>query len=166
MAVKALVQADGSTLPAPWKYDFRDLAFGKGGDVYVFAGAYDASWANFDSHIFRTTLPKLLAGDIGEVYRNTTGSGYQWGFKYDAVDDILWCAAGDRLKAFKGTDSWEFDATALGGNFYSFAVVDAPANPTPGESGGSSGCNSAGFPAIFLLALLPLLFLHTKRGRA
>lgn len=167
MAVETLVQANGSigNLPPGWKSDFRDLAFDKHGNVYVFAGAYNTFW-EFDSRIFKTTLPKLLAGDIGEVYRDTTGPGYQWGFKYDAVDDILWCAAGDRLKAFKGTDTWEFDAAALGGNFYSFAVVDAPANPTPGESGGSSGCNSAGFPAIFLLALLPLLFLHTKRGRA
>ncbi len=167
LAVETLLKAGGASataLPDGWAYDFRDLAFAANGDVYVFAGAYDATWGQFDSRIFKTTLQGLAAGNVGEVYRDPSGPGFTWRMEYDNVDDILWFAAGTRLMAYKGAESWEFGPAALGGNFYSFVVVDAPVNPAPGGSGG--GCNSAGFPAFFLLALLPLLPMLKKRGCA
>lgn len=166
LAVERLLKAGGASaaaVPDGWRYDFHDLAFAANGDVYVFAGAYDEAWMRFDSRIFKTTLQGLTAGNVGEVYRDPSGPGFTWRMEYDNVDDILWFAAGTRLMACKGAQTWEFDAAALGGNFYSFVVVDAPVNPAPGGSGG--GCNSAGFPAFFLLALLPLLCVRAKGGR-
>jgi len=166
LAVETLLKASDASaaaLPDAWGYDFRDLAFAANGDVYVFAGAYDATWSQFDSRIFKTTLQGLAAGNVGEVYRDPSGPGFTWRMEYDNVDGILWFAAGTRLMAYKGAESWEFGPAALGGNFYSFVVVDAPVNPAPGDSGG--GCNSAGFPAFFPLASLPLLCVRAKGGR-
>ncbi len=162
MEVKDLLRA--GDLGVGWEYDFRDIAFGRDGAVYILAGAYNANWSKFNSRIFVTTLQGLEEGDKGVEYADTTGPGVPWSIEYDGPDDILWCAAGDRLKAFRGAESWEFGPGSLGGNFYSFAVVDAPANPAPGDGGG--GCNSAGFSAIFLVALLPLLRVASGKKRS
>lgn len=164
MAVKTLLRA--GDLGVGWEYDFRDIAFGRDGAVYILAGAYSEYWDTFSSRIFVTTLQGLEEGDIGVEYRDTTGPGFTWSIEYDGPDDILWCAAGDRLKAFRGADSWEFGPGSLGGNFYSFTVVDTPANPAPGGDGGGGGCNSAGFSAIFLVALLPLLRVASGKKRS
>lgn len=163
MEVETLLRA--GDLGVEWEYDFHDIAFGRDGAVYIFAGAYSEYWDEFNSRIFVTTLQRLEAGEKGVEYRDTTGPGYTWSIEYDGPDDILWCAAGNQLKAFRGAESWEFGPESLGGNFYSFAVVDASANPAPGGDGGG-GCNSAGFSAIFLVALLPLLRVASGKKRS
>ena len=141
---------------AGWNYDLRDITFTPEGDVYILAGAYSEDWSSFNARIFKTTLQGLAGGSVGSVYMDVSGPGYVWSIEYDSVDNILWCAAGDKLRAFDGGRSWKFDPEDLGGNFYSFAVVDAPANPTPGDGGGG-GCNAAGFPVFLLIGLLPIL---------
>ncbi|MDI9388025.1 MAG: hypothetical protein QM441_02225 [Synergistota bacterium] len=155
---------DDTLEDSEWLYDFRDIAFAPNGDVYILAGAYSEDWSRFNAKIFKTTLQGLADGSIGTEYRDVSGPGFVWSIEYDAVDGILWCAAGNRLRAFDGTGSWEFDPEDLGGNFYSFTVVDAPANPTPG-GGGGGGCNSAGFPAFLLTGLLPILGKASGRRR-
>lgn len=164
LAVETLLRAGDIETEDGWRYDLRDIAFAPNGDVYILAGAYSEDWSRFNAKIFRTNLQGLADGSIGTEYRDASGPGFVWSIEYDAVDSILWCAAGNRLRAFDGGDSWEFDAEALGGNFYSFAVVDAPANPTPGDSGGG-GCDSAGFPAFLLIGLLPILGKASGRRR-
>ncbi|MDI9369993.1 MAG: hypothetical protein GX181_10460 [Synergistaceae bacterium] len=163
LEVETLLRA-GDIETDGWNYDLRDITFAPNGDVYILAGAYSEDWSRFNARIFSTTLQELADGSIGSEYRDVSGPGFVWSIEYDTVDSILWCAAGDRLRAFDEGDSWEFDAEALGGNFYSFAVVDAPANPTPGDGDGG-GCNSAGFPAVLLIGLLPILGKASGRRR-
>lgn len=112
-----------------WKLNFGGVAVTDDGTIYLQCFYFSMSELTYPMKIFKTTYEKLKSGDIGDLVKEISFSGWSLGMVYDKYTKLLWVAAGTDLYRYDGSSWVTFDSTALGGNIYNLAITSDVSRP-------------------------------------
>ncbi len=119
-----------------WIYDFRSICITPNKDVYIQTGGWNYGGGGNGCLIFKTTLDKLKAGNVGTIVKNFswTSAFIVFGMAYDKETGCLYTTGAEGSSQYNGSvyrydgNKWlpPYDSNALGGNICAFDVLKKP----------------------------------------
>lgn len=177
MASSVLFVGDNAATTDAAKGDFRDIAIGTGGEVFILTGYYtNSSTGAFDGYLYNTDVTTLNTGTGGFISAAGLDSlaitnflGYFWSLIYNNSDNMVWFARGNDFAMYKYdvgfTEEGSIGANALassgtgwsinGAAIYEPVVTTLALKAAPGGvSGGTVRASHPAFASVSQQAFL------------